>query len=279
MDLKGLNNIGNTCFLNSGLQLLLSNDKLVEYYLSNEFTNKKSKIFKNFFNEYKKTQGTINPIEIKKLTEVNKEFIGFRQNDSHEFIVTLLDELSESLIKEKKKNIIDDIYGGETKSIVKCRLVGCGEESVTKDKYNILSLEIKNNNLDDIYRHFKSPEILENDERWNCPKCKKLRIASKRFENSKWAKNVIIQLKRFEFSNGRPKKNNDNIDIPLEWRHGYKLKSFVIHRGGFGGGHYICAVKKGDEWYLCNDATISRLTLENVEKIVKQAYIILYSLN
>ena len=277
MDLKGLNNIGNTCFLNSGLQLILANDELINYYLNNNFENKISNTFKKFISQHKSSSGNVNPIEIKQITEVNKEFIGFRQNDSHEFIVTLLDELSESLKKEKKENIIDKIYGGETKSIVKCRLVGCGEESITKDKYNILSLEIKNTNLDDIYRHFKSPEILENDERWNCPKCKKLRIASKRFENSKWPENVIIHLKRFEFSNGRPKKNNDNVDIPIEWRHNYKLKSFVIHRGGFGGGHYICAVKKDNDWYLCNDETVSKLTIENVEKIVKQAYILLYS--
>ena len=49
MNLVGLNNIGNTCYLNSGLQLIISNENLVNYYLENEFKNEKSKIFKNFF--------------------------------------------------------------------------------------------------------------------------------------------------------------------------------------------------------------------------------------
>ena len=44
MDLKGLNNIGNTCFLNSGLQLLLANDELINYYLNNNFENKISNL-------------------------------------------------------------------------------------------------------------------------------------------------------------------------------------------------------------------------------------------
>ena len=131
---------------------------------------KNQRYLKIFLEEYKNSKDSISPKGIKTISEVNKEFIGFNQNDSHEFIVTLLDELSESLKKEKKEDIVSNLFGGETKSIIKCRLVGCGEESSKIDNYNILSLEISSDNLDDIYRHFKKPELLENENRWMCTK-------------------------------------------------------------------------------------------------------------
>ena len=110
-----------------------------------------------------------------------------------------------------------------------------------------------------------------------CTKCNKHRISSKKLENNKWATNIILHLKRFQFTKNGPIKYNDNIDIPINWRHGYRLKSFVIHRGGFGGGHYISVVRKEDEWYLCNDSSVTKISENDVNKILKQAYILYYS--
>jgi ubiquitin carboxyl-terminal hydrolase 4/11/15 len=36
---SGFSNIGNTCYMNASLQCLLSNTKLIEYFISNKFKN------------------------------------------------------------------------------------------------------------------------------------------------------------------------------------------------------------------------------------------------
>ena len=39
-------------------------------------------------------------------------------------------------------------------------------------------------------------------------KCKKPRISSKKLENNKWANNIIVHLKRFEYANRGPRKRH-----------------------------------------------------------------------
>jgi ubiquitin C-terminal hydrolase len=69
-------------------------------------------------------------------------------------------------------------------------------------------------------------------------------------------------------------KNNMDINIPLEWRHGYKLKGGIIHIGSYGGGHYIYYGNENNKWYLANDSNISNIN--NINEIVSKSYILYY---
>ena len=68
------------------------------------------------------------------------------------------------------------------------------------------------------------------------------------------------------------------INIPINWRHGYKLMGGIIHMGNTGGGHYIYYGRDGEKWFIANDSRIS--TIDNIEDFMKnsgsQSYVLYY---
>lgn len=61
-----------------------------------------------------------------------------------------------------------------------------------------------------------------------------------------------------------------------EIAHKYRLRSIVVHSGNYQlGGHYISYVRgDGDQWFLCNDSTITAVDFATVRKC--QAYVLFY---
>ena len=117
------------------------------------------------------------------------------------------------------------------------------------------------NNLDDSYRYYKEISKLIGENMYMCEKCNMKTPGRKRVTTNKWPKELIIVLKRF---NNNLVKNNSNIHIPLQWRHGYKLKGGVLHSGSLGGGHYVYFGMKNNKWYLFNDSSVSEISdIEN----------------
>ena len=115
--LVGLNNLGNTCYMNTGLQCLSNCELLTKYFLEDyykPFINKDNPIGSQgeIVEKYSQlihhlwygNKECISPIQFKVAFGKNYyAFADFRQQDSQEFISYLLDALHEDLNKVKKK--------------------------------------------------------------------------------------------------------------------------------------------------------------------------------
>jgi len=54
--------------------------------------------------------------------------------------------------------------------------------------------------LDECVQEFTKEEILDEENRWKCPKCKSFQKALKKIDIWKMPSILIIHLKRFEYS-------------------------------------------------------------------------------
>ena len=275
--IKGFNNIGNTCYLNSGLQLLIQNTDFCNIILKNCNKSESLEIMANFIKEYYTTTNhAITPNKIREIVgNSNKIFYKNEQQDVAEFIVYLMDILDTDL--QKNLNPLFDIT---TETIIKCKVLKCLKTSTTIHKNPFLILPIKDEclTLDDCYRQFKVHEKLEGDEMYFCQNCREKRIASKRVHVIEWSNNLIIWLKRFENNKERLFKNNKEIEIPIDWRHDFTIKGAVIHIGQINGGHYVYMSRnlETNNWLMCDDSSVTLIPKEKVQTYLNRAYIFNY---
>jgi ubiquitin C-terminal hydrolase len=269
--MKGISNIGNSCYLNSAIQMLFNSHDLRQIL--------KNTIYDKIINNYDNSN-IFNPTEIKGIVaksnnNTNILFANCNQQDSFEFMIYLLDAIDKTL-GNSMNNVLYDKFGLKTISNIKCKMSHCGKESENISIELFLQLPITDKlDLSDSYRIYKSISRLENENAYYCNKCNKKVVARKNTITSKWPDNLIIVLKRFDYM---MRKDGRQINIPLNWRHGYKLKGAIIHMGSFGGGHYIYFGKDNQNWYIANDSNISKIN--NIEDFMnnqgKQSYILYY---
>ncbi len=277
MNYKGFNNIGNTCYLNAGLQLIIHNKDLCSIIAYNSNSSNMLKAFNDFIKEYNNNEKkSLTPQFIKSLVEKkNSIFQGFGQQDSSEFIIYLLDILHDEFKNVKSINNINTLYEHTTKISVKCKLRSCLNISTHNENNNFMIFNIDKSfeNLDDCYREYKSRVKLDNDNLYYCEKCQDNRIASRRIEIINWPKHLIIILKRFVQNGYKLNKNTDEIIVPLEWRHDYVLKGFVYHSGSLYGGHYIYIGNYNNKWLMFDDNSVTEINSQTFERYKNSAYV------
>ena len=253
--MKGFNNMGNTCYLNAGLQMIVQNVELCKLILTYSQQSNILNIIGNIILEYYNGESnSITPNEIKRIVENKNElFSGFGQQDSTEFVICLLNIIDEELYKIDKTKKIENIFGVNINIRIKCKYQECLKIYNNKEMNNFLLLDIDQNcsTLDDIYRKFKSSDILDLENQFFCEKCNTKRNASKRNQVIEWPNYLIIWLKRFKQTNNYVVKHQQPININILWRHGMTLVGAIIHYGNINGGHYVYVGKQQDnKWYI-----------------------------
>ncbi|PSN45203.1 hypothetical protein C0J52_07148 [Blattella germanica] len=113
----GLRNLGNTCFMASGLQCLAATPSLMQFFLARPPTAEKDNshsLTDQFSSLLQKMWSgnfcVLRPVEFKQALGANyPQFKDFRQHDCQEFLALLLDNLHEQLNTASCKSILSDV--------------------------------------------------------------------------------------------------------------------------------------------------------------------------
>ncbi|KAI0722755.1 cysteine proteinase [Earliella scabrosa] len=299
----GLNNTGNTCFLNSALQCLLHTTPLIHVLLkhSPKDDNHSPKntycmicaLRSVMMEAYSKSHHAITPYQvITKLQVIAKHMRRGRQEDSHEFLRYLVDALQRSILagypqkldpKLAETSWVYTIFGGLLRSRVKC--LACGHNSDTFDRMLDLSVDIAGvASLRDALRKFVAVDHLRGADKYKCEKCKKAVNADKQFTVQQAPLVLTIHLKRFSPMGrkiGHPVRYDEQISLQPCMSEGefgptYSLYGVISHAGGGpNSGHYYAHVKAANgQWFEMNDDSVMRHG--SAPTSMKNAYILFY---
>jgi len=189
----------------------------------------------------------------------------------------------------------------------------CGNVSRTIDPLRDISLDIPNDhrphpsqpkrqktesktNLMDCLRKFTRKEQLGNHSKINCLKCGKQQESSKQLTMSKLPVVACFHLKRFEHTaTGTRNKITTQVSFPYQLdmkpfmastrnrsgegkgeseEYKYELFAVVNHLGTLQSGHYTCFIRQNITWFRCDDALITKASIEQV--LSSEAYLLFY---
>lgn len=305
--LLGFTNLGNTCYLNSIIQVLININPLSTYIIRENVIKEKYPLlfsFHNILTLIQKKENTEEDMEEyilsiggfkEKLENIYSEFKGNEQHDTHELFITLLNHFHEmfkkisnkkpekcchSLKLKKPDSFIHKLFQGNIHSTITCKQ--CLHKSKTMEDFLILSIPIYST-INESLKQYCSDEHLENTNAYDCSYCEQKQHAVKQTQLWKLPPFLIIHLKRF---NASGTKNNEPVLFPYKdltitqappkypTIHKYNLTSIVFHHGLASFGHYTAAVKENQQWFHINDETIEKETKDTLPN--KDAYILIY---
>lgn len=222
----GLVNLGNTCYMNSFLQMLnlvapfrqavLSLD--VDQTRTNRVLDEMQRLF--VFLELTKRRA-YNPRSFLKL--LPPWFAQGQQQDASEFGKYLLDRL-ETAFKDCPglHDVVQRTFGGVLLSQVACR--GCKSVSASRQLFNDLSLNFRGSEgadrkkavcIEELLTDFFAAESLTGNDQYHCDKCGGLQDAERVVSLESAPQHLLVTLQRFTFD--REKMRPDKIRTPVRF--------------------------------------------------------------
>ncbi|KAL1548032.1 ubiquitinyl hydrolase 1 [Salvia divinorum] len=297
----GLENLGNTCFLNSVLQCFIHTVPLLHPILANGYLMQSSNncnkeqfsvlnAMRDLIFQSLVSNTTVSPFDlVNNLTHISSNFQRFQQEDAHEFLQCFLDRLEGCY--EPKNNIVQQVFGGRLVSNLMC--CNCGHCSDTYEPSIDLSLEIDDaDNLFSALQSFTKVEKIEDPEtKFTCEKCKERVYVEKKLSFDQAPEVAVLHLKRFKNYGSFVEKIDKHVAFPLDLdmqpftgndnhNHAdlqYVLYAVVVHIGLTPtSGHYYCFIRLSAGIWCCFDD--SKVELVNEAYVLSQeAYVLFYA--
>jgi len=222
----------------------------------------------------------------RKVNKISPCLRPYQQEDAHEFFRSLLS----SLTMHGQNARLSSLFDGLLESSVTCQK--CYKTSLTRDRYMDLSLDIADEDittLAEAFEKFTNEETLCHDNMVTCSRCNVKRVVVKGLKLATAPTMLVINYKRFAYDNyGRLNRLSKHVAFPLRLEIGeymsranrgkpppYTLVAVLVHRGrSCDCGHYFAYVRKGKDWYLANDAEVTKVDIDEVLR--SQAYVLVY---
>lgn len=260
--MHGFFNLGNTCYFNSAIQVLLhvlpisENIYKSRYVGDCKFTKLYHELVIKYFGTQKSDKFDLTPL----LKAFRVEFPRFKTDEPHDAQDALFCIID---ILEKEYPIIKKLLYGKKSQIT---ISPEGKNSIDID-YSIQTLTINDNVC-------KVSDLINNSMKWNTlegyvdDNGKVHHVATTRTIFKKLQPVMIISFdKKSRIELEKTIKFNDEIS--------YSLQSCVVHEGVQWGGHYFSMCKFDDKWYTQDDEHIFHMDLKGVGGY----YILVYTVN
>ena len=324
----GIQNMGNTCYSNSTIQLLRACPEWNAYCISEDFTkinntteNKYKQVLLAYQDILKSLWSAYRPAYVRPLgfvSEVRKavkgtvyEMFGHPiPNDSHEFLVYLLDNFHEALKTEsginpktesesekmgvlaengwqtfvsKNSSEIVRLFFGMYRKTIQC--TNCNNKSYQWEVFNSLKIPCEGESFKEwIQNECKDSEI----EGYRCDNCKGNYTAKLLTHIWRLPQNLFITLRRFNYD-GRKNTTpcpydretlnfqeffaQESDDQSLNWS--YELRGVSDHHGTHLGGHYTAQFRHpiSGEWWWIDDESSQKM---DKPKFDRSNYIFLF---
>ena len=292
----GLNNLGNTCFFNSVLQLLYQCTVLNKLIITNDINGKIIDEYSNYLKSYINTTYSFSPTSIISCVGNILGRRGYQQEDAEQYLNFMIDAIIDELKSWSKvsnldntiitnditvANLIDSLFTIKIKKTICCAI--CSHRSETSDDINKLYLSIdhsdKELSFDALLQKYLF-ETLDSDNQYRCEKCNNLSNASISRQIIKLPKYLIIVLKRYTNYN---RKINLDIDMPYHFdalEKKYYMRGYIYHSGSTNGGHYVYYGNRGskdiNKWFIYNDSSVNEIDSSTLHQTSSNAYVYLY---
>lgn len=274
----GLENPGLFCYMNSGLQCLLSINNLVDCMLKLKtmgcLENKEASLLfaKLIQTIFSIRSGVVKPTPVWKY--IVKYFPENKQHDMPEFFRFIVNQIEVEL--GEGSYLQKSIFNGVICSKVLC--CKCLNSSSKNEAFIDLQLEISES-VDKSIELFTQDENLSNG--YFCGNCKTVTQALKSLSILKPPSFLILQIKRFR-QLPYPHKLTSFVKfrrkMSIKTSNGvcyYDLIAICVHIGSINSGHYIAFGKRSKGWYCFDDSLCTKVTLRTV--LSQHAYMLIYN--